>query len=342
GCDRSLWLGTATTAPYSLAYNTTTIANGSHAFTCKAYDTAEQATVSSANTSTVNNATTTPGQMQWAKTSVGTVSGAQVQAWGVAADHSGNVVSVGDFQGSADFGSGPVSSAGGLDAFIAKYSTAGALQWFKRLGGNQADDYARAVVTDSQGNIIVAGCFGGTVDFGGQTLTSIPDPWGRIAADIFVVKYSASGSLVWAKRFGGSNVDIGDALALDGNDNIFLAARLGSINADFGGLTLSSAGSYDIALAKLSPQGTVLWAKRWGGTDVDLAHGVAVDRAGDLVVSGEFWGTSDLGGGSRVSAGLSDIFIAKYSGADGSYRWGKMISGSYMEESDGVATDPNT
>src|SRR5205823_9218003 len=58
-CDGSVLLGTATTAPYSLAYNTTTIANGSHAFTCKAYDTAGQATVSSANTSTVNNATTT-------------------------------------------------------------------------------------------------------------------------------------------------------------------------------------------------------------------------------------------------------------------------------------------
>src|SRR5204862_6697470 len=125
---------------------------------------------------------------------------------------------VGDFQGTIDFGSGPISSAGGYDAFVAKYNSQGTLLWVKRLGA-LGDETARGVAIDSQGNIVVVGSFCSSVDFGGTTLTSVPDPFGRIWSDIFVAKYSPTGNLVWADRFGGTQPDTGDAVAFDGSDN---------------------------------------------------------------------------------------------------------------------------
>jgi len=257
----------------------------------------------------------------------------------VAADGAGNVVGVGDFQTSVDFGSGAVGSAGGYDAFVAKYNAQGGVVWAKRIGGT-GDDSARAVAVDSQGNIIVVGSFAGTVDFGGTLLTSVPDPFGRVWSDIFVAKYSSGGTLQWAKRFGGTQPDTADAVGVDGSDNIIVAGRLNSVNADFGGFTLSSAGNVDVAVAKLNAAGTVQWAKRWGGTDIDWPHGLAVDRNGDVVVVGEYWTATDLGGGNRAGSGASDIFVAKYSGVDGSYRWDRTYGSAGIDKGCGVAVDP--
>src|SRR5207244_8186432 len=139
----------------------------------------------------------------------------------------------------------------------------------------------------------------GVVDFGGVTLTS------QGANDIFVAKYSSAGVLSWAKRFGGTWEDIGAAVAVDGSDNIFLAARFQSQPADFGGVSLSASGTgggYDIALVKLTSAGSTSWAKRWGGTDDDLPTSIAIDRNGDLLVCGKCWGKTDVGGGSKTSA----------------------------------------
>jgi hypothetical protein len=247
-------------------------------------------------------------------------------------------VAVGSFQSTVDFGSGPLASVGGLDGFIVKYSPQGALLWAKRFG-SLSDDSVRAVSIDSAGNIIVAGYFSGTVDFGGVILTSVPNPvLGSYVADAFVAKYSPNGSLIWAKGFGGNTTDYASAVAVDGSDNVFIAVTLQSANATFGTSTFSTAGGDDMVLVKLSSQGAVLWAKRWGGANAEDAHAIAVDRAGDLLVVGNFTSSTDLGGGSLSGTG-GTIFVAKYSGADGSYRWAKAVGAG---SGNGIAADPAT
>lgn len=261
---------------------------------------------------------------------------------GVAVDPAGNRYVVGDYHTSIDLGDGSVVSTGGYDGFIAKFSPTGALLW-KQLLQSAGDNSARGVAIDGQGNVIATGNFVATVDFGGINLTSVDDLFGHRWADIFVAKYSSSGVLQWAKRFGGTQPDLGDAVAVDANDNIFVCARLNSANADFGSFTLSSGGNVDVALAKLNSSGTVLWAKRIGGLDIDWAHGLAVDRgSGDVLVTGEFWGATDFGGGVRTNSGAADIFVAKYSGADGSYRWDRTIGSGGMDQGYGVAVDART
>src|SRR5262249_15332426 len=68
--------------------------------------------------------------------------------------------------------------------------------------------------------------------------------------------------------------------------------------------------------------------------------GLAVDRSGNLLVTGSFGATMDLGGGSLRSVGSSDGFVAKFSGVDGSYIWAKTFGTAGPDIGNGVAVDP--
>ncbi len=86
----------------------------------------------------------------------------------VASDAAGNVCVTGSFSGTAAFGSGPaaftLTSAGGTDVFVAKYTAAGALLWARDLGGS-GDDAGAGVTVDGAGNVYTTGSFSGTADF---------------------------------------------------------------------------------------------------------------------------------------------------------------------------------
>jgi hypothetical protein len=118
------------------------------------------------------------GSLLWSQRFGGTEGDA---AHSVDTDGSGNVFVTGSFQGSADFGGGPLTSAGGRDMFVAKYDPNGNHIWSKRFGGvNHAN--ASSLSVDGSGNVFVVGGFAGTADFGGGPLTSVP----LGATDIFV------------------------------------------------------------------------------------------------------------------------------------------------------------
>src|SRR6185436_12277360 len=163
-------------APWSFPCDTRPMANGSHSFYSKAYDGAGNSGTSAGVTVTVNNGgTTTPGQFVWAKDlrGIGVPDTAHIN--GVAVDHQGNSIVVGNFGGTINFGGSSLTSAGGQDAFVAKYSAAGVLQWAKRFG-DIYDQIAYAVSVDSADNIVVVGSFAGTLSFGGSLLSEVPTP----------------------------------------------------------------------------------------------------------------------------------------------------------------------
>jgi len=281
---------------------------------------------------------TTGGQVQWVRATAGTGS---ATASSVKADRSGNVIVAGHFLGTVDFGGGPIVGNSVLqwDIFVAKYTAQGGFLWAKKLGSAVDSDIVESVAIDSADNIIVTGYIVGTVDFGGMTLTS--NGWG----DVFVAKYSPQGGLLWAKNFGGIGFDWGRAVAVDGNDNVLLAATF-TFTANWGGISLTCASGNAMALVKLSSAGAVLWAKAWGEPGTAYSHigphGLAVDRSGDVVVTGEFDVPTDLGGGTINPGVDATIFVAKYSGFDGSYRWAKATGGTGSNRGYGVATDPTT
>lgn len=258
------------------------------------------------------------------------------QARGVAADGSGNVVVVGSRQSSMiDFGGGVQYALASDDIFVAKYSPAGGYVWAKTLGG-YGSDVANAVATDGSGNVSVVGAFDVSitgVNFGGGALFSAG------STDVFVVKYSSTGTHLWSKRFGGSGLDGATAVAVDPSGNVVVVGYFNG-TVDFGGGSLVSAGGNDIFVAKYSgTNGAHLWSKRLGTSTSEIPNRVAVDSYGDVVVIGSFTGSVNFGGGALASAGAEDIVVAKYSGADGSHVWSKRFGSTGSDVGYGVAVD---
>ncbi|MDQ4120650.1 MAG: SBBP repeat-containing protein [Acidobacteriota bacterium] len=221
-----------------------------------------------------------------------------------------------------------------LQAELAAVS-GGTYLWSKRFGSTNYDA-GYSIATDSNGDVFVVGEFFETVDFGGGGLLSAG------STDIFVAKYSgATGAHIWSKRFGGTLSDGANSIAVDGSGNIVLTGYFRD-TVDFGGVPLTSSGSFDVFLLKLSgTNGNHVWSKRFGGTSSDGVLDVAVDVAGDVVITGDFIGNADFGGLILQSAGGGDIFVAKYSGSNGSHLWSKRFGGTSTDSGQGISTDSN-
>ena len=216
------------------------------------------------------------------------------------------------------------------DVFVAKYDPTGGLVWVKTAGGPLLDQ-GYDIATDTTGNSYVVGAIQTngvypTVTFDGVTLTGHGD------YDWFIAKYDANGSVVWAKNAGATGGDTAYGVALDHFGGVYVAGFFsGTMTVD--GVTITSAGLYDIFLAKYDSDGTLVWLKRAGGTGADIAHGIVVDSAGNIAIVGEFQNTAAFDNNSIVALGLGDAFIAKYDSA-GNNLWARRGGGTINYQAD--------
>jgi hypothetical protein len=272
------------------------------------------------------------GAHLWSKSFGGLSASASAFPNAVAVDGLGEIVVAGYFVNSVDLGSGLLTSAGAGDIFVAKYSSAGAPLWSRRVGSSQ-DDRGKAVAVDWGGNVYVTGLFRGTVDFGGGAVSAAP-----LAANAFLAKYSPAGVHLWSKRLSSAaGLDEGTALAVDGADNVVVAGILYQ-TSDFGGGPLATAGGADVFLVRLSSAGAHLWSRRMGGAVEDWATAVAVDAAGNPSVAGYYSGSADFGQGALTSAGGRDLFVARYDVA-GAPVWSRRFGGPADDVARGLAVD---
>jgi len=280
------------------------------------------------------------GNVLWAKSASGKT---QDTGIGITTDANGNILVTGGFTSyTITFGITTLSNAdtslGGADIFIVKYDTNGNVLWAKSAGGNYSE-FGTSVATDANGNVLVTGFFSSdTITFGIDTLTNAG------ANDIFVVKYNASGNMLWAKSAGGIEAENSGTIATDINANVLLTGSFFSQTITFGTITLTNVGGFDIFIVKYDASGNVLWAKSAGGIFQDYGVGIASNVDGDVLLTGSFanpaitFGTTTL-----TNAGNNydyDIFIVKYD-ASGNELWAKSAGGIGNDYSYGIATDAN-
>ena len=210
-----------------------------------------------------------------------------------------SVYVVGDFNSSAGFGPITLTSVGSADGFVAKLTDAGStgsFVWAQRAGGTGYD--STFVLAISGTSVYVAGFFNSsTADFGPATLTNA----GTVGtADVFVAKITdagSTGSFVWAQRAGGTGYDAPYALAVSGN-SVYVAGTFASSTVGFGSATLTSAGSYDVFVAKLTDAGSTgsfVWSQRAGGSGREEAYALAVSGASVYVAGTLDSPTADFG-----------------------------------------------
>ena len=224
-------------------------------------------------------------------------------AYGVAPTLDGGVVFVGGFEGSVDFGGGPLVSAGSFDGFVAKLDASGNHVWSKRFGDADGFIQLSLAVDPSDGDIVIVLGTTQVVDFGGGPLAASG------GYDVVVARLDAAGNHRWSRRFGDAADQSGTAVAAAGGYTLVAGDFEGSMDA--GGGALQSAGSRDVFAAKLDHDGNHVWSKRFGDEASQTLGSVAVDGEGRVVLAGAFAGTIDLGGGPLASAGGLDIFVAE-------------------------------
>lgn len=302
-------------------------------------------TATSASDFTVNPGGIAIHSFDWADPLVGTL---DTFLDAMTTDPSGNVYTAGTFSETTDFDPGPgefnLTSAGQFDVFVSKMNSDGEFEWAFRLGATDSDN-ATAIASDATGNVYVAGLFIGTdVDFDpGPGTTTLPGPLAR-----FICKYDPDGNLVWARQLQ-TNLSGFVHLAITPANDVYVAGGFTGTN-DFdpgaGVSEMTSAGSVDIFVLKLTSAGNFVWARRMGSTDGDVPNGLALDGAGNIVTTGFFSGTVDFdpegGTANLATAGIgSDVFISKLNPLGG-YVWARRVGGSnVVDVGHGIAVDPD-
>ncbi|KAF0175877.1 MAG: peptidase domain protein [Limisphaerales bacterium] len=252
----------------------------------------------------------------------------------VAVDTNGNAYVVGNFEGTASFGSAVLnntSASSFSDVFIAKFDAGGTNVWARGLGIAASSDLGNAVALDGAGNVLVAGQ-STFPSFSGVALTN----HGRI----FVAKYDNAGNPLWARKAGGGSAgqfDSATAVAADAAGNVYLAGVFATATANFdGGLALGNEGGFDAFLARFDSTGGLQWVRQLGGAQDARANGVAVDAAGNAYVAGEFTGALQLPG-TNLSTTVSDqnLFVARFSPAGG-VDWARQAGGALQDSARAV------
>lgn len=161
----------------------------------------------------------------------------------VSLDSDGNPYVSGVFTGTATFGSNSLTSTGGNDYFIAKYSTDGVLTWIHSSGGIGYFGGNRSKV-DANGNFYFAGTFDGTVTVGDATITSTGFD------NCYISYWDKNGVFQWVKHIPGSYYGHVSSIDIESNGNInFLEVFAQSETFD---CTVLNAGSFtSLAIAKL-------------------------------------------------------------------------------------------
>jgi hypothetical protein len=235
------------------------------------------------------------GNLIWAKKFGGT---SDDVGRSLAIDSSGNGYITGYFEGTVDFDpsdqTSNLTSAGVEDIFVSKLDSSGNLTWAKKFGGSLTD-YGLAATVDSSGNVYTTGFFQGTVDFdpSDQTL-NLTSTDGN---DVFVSKLNSSGSLIWAKKFGGNLAQVGYSLAGDSSGNVYASGSFQStVDFDPSDVTtnFSAQGSTDVFVLKLTPSGEApavaapaftLSASSESRTVNTAANGFTINSTGGAIAS---------------------------------------------------------
>lgn len=214
----------------------------------------------------------------------------------------GEVVVVGGFEGTTSAGADMLTSAGSRDVFVVEVDSGGKVLWTRRFGDADFQS-ANGAAIDGEGNVLVTGNFGGTLDLGGAPLHAID------GAQAFVAKLDSHGTTLWSRGFGGDKGVDGERVAVAPSGDVVFGGGFNG-TADFGLGPVEGEGM-DVFVASLDGAGKPLWARAFGDSLRQSLQGLGVDGKGSVIFAGGFDGSVDFGGGELTSVDNEDVFVVK-------------------------------
>lgn len=252
-------------------------------------------------------------------------------AQSIAVDLSGNVYVAGYFKSSTlTFNNGitlsNTTSSFYIDAYVAKYNSAGICQWAQKVSGTD-NDFVQRISIDNNGNIYIAG------NFSSSTLTfnnSITLTKSTSGYDAFLAKFNSAGLCLWAQKLTGTGDEYSSGIATDYNGNVYITGYFNSTTLTLNNsVNLANYGIYDIFLAKYDSTGVCQWAQAIGGTDDEHYSAIFIDKNNNIFVAGDF-ASNILTLNNNITLSkiaATDAFLAKYN-SNGICQWAKTIAGT--------------
>ena len=205
-----------------------------------------------------------------------------------------------------------VKHAGG-DYWAIKINALGEKQWSKFYGGTFTDTPFDVIQTDDNGYIIIGSSDSDDVDIQEE----------KGGYDFWVVKISDTGTLLWEKSFGGSQTDEARAITKSNDGNYIIVGDTRSNDKD---VSINN-GAADLWVIKISPSGSLIWEKSFGGNSFDVARSISKTQNGDFIISGS---SRSSNGDLTINNGQNDAWVIKID-TNSNLKWQKTIGGSEID-----------
>ena len=233
----------------------------------------------------------------------------------ICVDKVGNIILAGAFTDSLTIGGISLFSKGSGDCFLAKLTPSGSVLWMQSAGGS-GDDAIAGLNVDINNDIAITGWYANTAYFGSDTVTAIGP-----GANIFVAKYTTSGTNKWVRTAGGIASSYGSWLASDHKGNQYVVGYIGNSSVSFDTTSITCAGKTDIFIAKYDAMGNRKWVRRLGGPGFDESYYSVTDYDGNTFLTGRY--TPYIPGNPIHN---SEFLVAKYD-SSGVMKWLKTATG---------------
>lgn len=210
--------------------------------------------------------------------------------------------------------------------------------------GDEESDVLWDMDTNSEGEIAAVGYFTKNLAFGDIVLESTMEDGGSYSYDLYVAKFDATGTPLWAFSAGDTELDKATSVEFDSEGNIYVSGLFaGTIT--FADSTISSFGNNkSIYTAKLNGEGELLWLQHHGDPSETNGNaynnGLALDNQGNVYTVGRLWKRIEVGDIVLESEYYGDAFVIKYD-SEGNILWAKNTNTSYDGRGYGIDTDSN-
>lgn len=254
---------------------------------------------------------------------------------GIAVDGAGKIYVSGSTTGTLPVTVPPytqIGAGGGTDAFVAAFKAdgTGPLIYANQIGG-PGEESANGIAVDTAGNAYITGY---TDSAGFVVMGAAQGAIGGMT-DAFVAKFSAAGAPAYSTFLGGTNADLGNAIAIDTLGNAYVTGKCQDAFVSVVGYPTvfknTVTGSDDAFIAKLDPTGaTFLYKTYVGGAGIDEGTAIALDSSNNIYITGSTF-SADFPGASFVTVGQTtigtapDAFVFKLNVAGG----GGILDGVY-------------
>lgn len=283
------------------------------------------------------------GTVKWAR---GGLNGSG-EPYGIDVDRQGNIYVVGRYNSdSISFDTITLMNTSSWTYYLVKYSPGGQVMWARNIIGStrqlqQAQIGVGGSDADGGENVYVSGIFYAATDtIDGITITNASP--GGDTCDGFMVKFTTSGTAVWARSFGGRNSDFPWAMSVTPVGNVYMTGffTIDTFRVDGFSLPVSPPGSVGWTttpfLVKFDKDGHAIWAKR--DTSALELYAIATDEADNIYLTGLLKGDIVQGTDTLDNIGTFNTYVAKFDNA-GNRLWARCAGSHDIDNGWSIAVD---